>query len=243
MKSAAARRADRPGTTGSTAGGWARRGPVARKHGGVGRGGAPGARGYGGVVRGRARRAALLMVVAFGLLLGTAGGASAHATLLLTDPVNGAALGRMPTAVTLTFSQPQLGIGAAVSVSGPGGVVSEGTPQLVDREVRQAIRPGAPHGTYAVVWRTTSVDGHVISGQFGFTVGAPTGALPAATSAVDTGGIPTVVWGLVGAAVIVVVAGTVLALRRPATHADDEVSAVPVAAGTPQQDRQDTPPG
>jgi copper resistance protein C len=178
--------------------------------------------------------------------VGAAGAASAHASLLLTDPVNGAALDRMPPTVTLTFSQPQLTIGAAVNVSGPGGVVSEGKPTFVDREVRQAIRPGAPEGTYAVTWRTTSVDGHVISGRFGFVVGAATGALPGVTTAVDErgaadGGVPVLVWLLIGAGVLVVVAGTLLALRGTPTRADDEQPLT--SQDTQERDRQDSPPG
>jgi methionine-rich copper-binding protein CopC len=180
-----------------------------------------------------------LVLAASGLAAGTA---SAHAQLLLTDPANGAQLAGVPKVVTLTFNQPVLAIGSVLEVVGPGGNMAVGKPSLVDREVHQAVRPGAPGGSYTVLWRVTSVDGHPISGQFGFgTGGAAAGAGSTAggadgSASTDVGsqqspgensgsGI-SVLWLLVGGAASVIVAATLLALRwRGPTLAADEVRA------------------
>jgi methionine-rich copper-binding protein CopC len=171
----------------------------------------------------------LARVVAVAVLMGaavlvTAATASAHAALLLTDPADGARLAAPPSSVTLMFNQPVLGIGAVMEVVGPGGNVGEGAPRLVDREVQQALRANAPDGSYRVEWRVTSIDGHVISGTFGYTVGS--GPRPAsAPASASSGGIPVIVWALIGAGLLVVMTGIVLAARHtgPTRARDDEL--------------------
>ena len=145
----------------------------------------------------------------------------------------------MPLAVTLTFDQRALKVGTVLRVTGPGGdVFDAGAPILAGRQVKQALTSG-PAGAYTVQWRVTHEDGHVLSGVFGFTVGAsgsgsaatsasragsvsPLGTVVGADEPARSGGLPVVVWLLVGAGVFVVLAGTVLAARRPPTVADDE---------------------
>ena len=50
---------------------------------------------------------------------------------------------------------------------------ADGPVQIIDNQVSQAVKPGAPQGKYTVVWRVVSSDGHPIEGTFGFTAGGP----------------------------------------------------------------------
>lgn len=98
------------------------------------------------------------------------GVASAHDTLLSTDPVDGAK-GAAPDAITLTFSGEVAQVGATVAVTGgDGAAVTDGAPQVEGTTVVQPLVDGLAAGDYEVVWRVTSQDGHPISGSFGFGV-------------------------------------------------------------------------
>lgn len=137
---------------------------------------------------GGARAVVLLLGVAAMLLVG-APAASAHNVLVFTDPADGAVLAAPPQQVRLVFNQPATALGSEVEVRGPdGSVVSEGDPQLVDAEVTQPLAAGLPAGSYTVLWRVTSADGHPISGELAFEAqsgdqAAATPLVPASPSA------------------------------------------------------------
>jgi methionine-rich copper-binding protein CopC len=143
------------------------------------------------------------MLVRFGavlglVLLGTFGAAStasAHNVLLKTDPADKSTVATLPTQITLTYNEPALALGSVLEVVGPSGNVADGPPKLVDREVRQAVRPGSPAGAYRVIWRVTSIDGHPISGEFAFTASAGDGgtapSAPQQTTASSSGATGT----------------------------------------------------
>ncbi len=138
---------------------------------------------------------AVTLVAAAGLWLIAAPPAFAHDVLRSTNPADGAVVDQLPDRGVLTFDETALAIGTEVQVTGPDGPVTDGTPQLVDTEVRQTVRAG-PAGRYTVLWRVTSADGHPVSGTFSFTTQQPrvspsaattaTSATPAATSAVPS---------------------------------------------------------
>ncbi|MCI0384785.1 copper resistance protein CopC [Streptomyces sp. CNQ085] len=112
------------------------------------------------------------------LLLGGAAPAAAHATLTGSDPARGAVVERAPRQVTLTFSESVSLADDAIRVLAPdGGRVDTGEPLdlSADGEVRHGtgLREGLPEGTYTVVWKAVSADGHPVSGAFTFSVGAP----------------------------------------------------------------------
>lgn len=115
------------------------------------------------------RVGALGLLLAVLLTLLTAVPGLAHDTLTDSAPADGDS-GPPPTEVVLTFSGEIASVGAAVEVSGPDGVVSEGTPAVEGVTVTQSLAADLPAGEYAVVWRVTSSDGHPISGEYGFTV-------------------------------------------------------------------------
>ncbi|MFJ5721910.1 copper resistance CopC/CopD family protein [Streptomyces sp. NPDC093149] len=130
---------------------------------------------------------AALVGMVFGLLLGGAGPASAHAALTGSDPQDGAVVDAAPKEVTLTFSE-QVAMGSdSVRVLDPHGKRADtavaprdlGSGSTVKYGV--SLHSGLPDGTYTVAWQAVSADSHPVSGAFTFSVGAPsktTVALP-----------------------------------------------------------------
>lgn len=110
----------------------------------------------------------LLLVLA---VLGPAGSAAAHASLVGTDPAPGAVLDTSPGTVTLTFDEPvRLAGPAATLVDAGGGAVASpvsggGTQVLVD------VPDDLADGSYLLSWRVVSADGHPIAGSLPFSVG------------------------------------------------------------------------
>jgi methionine-rich copper-binding protein CopC len=129
-------------------------------------------------------RTLALMTAVAALLIGTAAPAQAHDVLVSTSPADGSSTAVAPGKVVLTFSEPALGVGSVVVVTGPAGPAQAGAAVVVAKTVSQQLRPGSPAGRYRVVWRVSSADGHPVSGQFSFTARAPSpGQQATATSA------------------------------------------------------------
>jgi len=95
--------------------------------------------------------------------------ALAHSTLVATDPTNGSVATSVP-AIRLQFDEEVSGsrivlrgqTGAVVPVR----LVRGGDATVVIARPQQTLRSGS----YRVVWRIRSADGHWISGSFAFTV-------------------------------------------------------------------------
>lgn len=132
---------------------------------------------------GRALAVLAALLLALAVLLVAAPHASAHNSLLGTDPADGSTVATPPTHITLTFDQPAQALGTEIVVLGPdGATVSTGDAELVDDTVAQALAADLPAGAYTVQWRVTSADGHPLSGELAFT--ATAGAAPAVTAPV-----------------------------------------------------------
>lgn len=125
---------------------------------------------------------ALLVGLLTVLLLGIgAPPARAHDALVRSSPSAGAAVATAPSSVELELSGTPLPLGTEVLVLGPdGAVVSTGAAELQDRTVTQSLTAGLPAGSYTVQWRSTSSDGHPLTGTWDFTVAA--GSTPAPDS-------------------------------------------------------------
>jgi copper transport protein len=112
-----------------------------------------------------------------GLLLGTAGPASAHAALVGTDPAQGSVVKTAPAQVRLTFSEGVLLSKDSIRVLGPDGKRAEtGAANDAGRgntTAAVALRPGLGKGTYTVAWKVVSADSHPVAGAFIFSIGAP----------------------------------------------------------------------
>lgn len=168
-----------------------------------------------------ARLAAVLAVVlagALGALVLAAAPASAHDSLVSTAPTSGQTLPQIPASVVLTFDEPAVAMGTQILVTGPDGPVQQGTPQLVDDTVTQAVAGNAPAGRYTVDWRVTSADGHPVSGSFTFTTEAagtrPRGAPPVTPSPFTDSGPGWWLWWLLAALVLAVAAALLVRWRR-----------------------------
>jgi copper transport protein len=142
--------------------------------------GRPGCR-VAGILAAMSRRLGAVLAVAalvvVGLLAG-AGTATAHPTLLFTDPPADAAVAEPPQLLTLVFNEP-ITIGQdAITVLSPDGRIVPTEPPTSGREGRAVITrlPEVGSGQYRVRWRVTGTDGDLVESEFAFFVGAaPTG--------------------------------------------------------------------
>ncbi|HEX6359801.1 copper resistance CopC family protein [Actinophytocola sp.] len=169
------------------------------------------------------RLLAVLALAGLGLFA-LAAPASAHNSLISSNPAENASMEAGPQTVVLTFDQPvQDGQGLnSVAITGPDGKEWQGGPATVDSNVVSApVRELGPRGVYTIGYRVVSADGHPVSGKVTFTLtkdgnGTPAEntedaqALPGGSGDED-GGLPIWVW-LVGAAVLLG-AGLFVALR------------------------------
>ncbi len=138
--------------------------------------------------RGAAGRGILLglagAAIALAGVFATATAASAHDSLLVTEPAQGSTTAGPVTQLTLTFSGDPIGGQGAdvVELVGPDGKYYEtGCAQLSGPEVSVPVAMGAA-GKYEVAWRAVSSDGHPVSGTYTFTY-APDAAASAAPQA------------------------------------------------------------
>ncbi|HEX8941320.1 MAG TPA: copper resistance protein CopC [Candidatus Limnocylindrales bacterium] len=125
------------------------------------------------------RLAAVLLAALAAASIGT-GQAAGHALLVSSDPAAGAALPSGPPAVTLTFTEapdPHLSTVRVLdrtgrSVAGGPLAAVPGQPDALRVPLEQL-----QDGIFTVAWRTvSSVDGHIATGAFSFTVGNVGGA-------------------------------------------------------------------
>lgn len=163
-------------------------------------------------------------------LLGLAGPASAHNTLVDSDPKDGTSTATGPATITLTFDQPvqaTASVNSVVVVGPDGGHWESGDVSVDSTRVTAAVNPLGPAGDYRIGYRILSNDGHPVTGQLEFTLTAPgagpsTGTrpdpsadpaatAPAASRSEGGGGLPTLVW--ITGAVVLLAGGLVLAMR------------------------------
>ncbi|MFF1881250.1 copper resistance protein CopC [Pseudarthrobacter sp. NPDC058196] len=169
-------------------------------------------------LRSRFRRCLLVLAVAACSVV-LAAPAQAHDVLESSDPANGSTMPAVPSQIGLTFDRTPMGIGSVVHVQdGNGTDQADGPVTIVDNNVTQAVKAGAPGGTYTVVWRVVSSDGHPIEGTFTFTAGgSATAAPPAPVAAAGSGGPQAGVMIAGGAAAVLVTGlavGAALVRRR-----------------------------
>ncbi|QSE87701.1 copper resistance protein CopC/CopD (plasmid) [Rhodococcus pseudokoreensis] len=154
-------------------------------------------------------RAAVLLAALAALVLGGAGLASAHPTLLFTDPAADTAVSETPETITLLFNEAvTIGPNAVTVLDGDGRAQSVGESATAQdgRAVTAAVPDPLPPGTYTVRWQVTGDDGDLVEQDFRFAVGiALTGGGGAG------GGGPSISW-LDAALRWVLFAGVALAL-------------------------------
>ncbi|MBG0853983.1 copper resistance protein CopC/CopD [Streptomyces spinoverrucosus] len=139
----------------------------------------------------RLRSLLLLLLAAAGLLLGSAGSASAHAALTGSDPQQGAVVDKAPEQVSLTFSE-------AVSLSDDSLKVLDPKGERADTGEASSVsgttyavnlHSGLPDGTYTVAYQVVSADSHPVSGAYTFSIGAPSSTSVSVTEQTAEGGV------------------------------------------------------
>jgi copper transport protein len=120
-----------------------------------------------------------LWLVTLGLLFVIAhpSTALAHASLLASNPADGAALATAPATLTLSFNEPVEPI--AIRIVDGQGTASEVT-QIRRDGANLILTPSAAldKGAHVVSWRVVSADGHPVGGSLTFWVGPREAALP-----------------------------------------------------------------
>ncbi|MGW3343488.1 copper resistance CopC family protein [Nonomuraea rubra] len=176
------------------------------------------------------RRLLTVLLLAFAAVGVTYSPAQAHNVLIGSDPEDGATLTASPSQVTLVFDQAVRQGYAQVGVTGADGSAwADGSAVVAAERVSVKVKPLPAGGSYVVGYRILSADGHPVTGKIGFKLaaaatpaasgvaaGAAAGgsSADAAEAAANGGAGMAVVW-IVGA-LLVLAAGTAVALRRAA---------------------------
>ncbi len=103
-------------------------------------------------------------LLSFALLLMGSGPASAHASLVGSDPADGATLAAAPSAITFTFNE-NIGNPAYIAVTAPNGSkVDVGDVRAIDNKVTATLPDVDQKGRYTASYRVVSADGHPVEG-------------------------------------------------------------------------------
>ena len=99
----------------------------------------------------------------------------AHAALASTYPAEGSVVPNQPEQVTATFDEPIHMTVSSLEVYTPDGDrADDGDTTLANpEEIAVTLLPGLGNGTYTAVWHVISADTHPVSGEFTFSIGAP----------------------------------------------------------------------
>ncbi len=117
----------------------------------------------------------LVVGVLFGLQLALAATASAHATVVRSDPVDGSRVQASPAQVSITFDESvDISVGYLHVISATGTRVDTGSvshPGGRGDVIGVALQPSLPPNTYFESWRVLSADSHPVAGTVRFVVG------------------------------------------------------------------------
>ena len=171
-------------------------------------------------------RRLLLVVVALAAALAVPGSASAHAVLVSSEPAPFAVLDVPPDGIVLRFNEPVGTVFASVRVLAADGTEVSAIRPSHGASRSTVVAPLAPldGGTWVVVWRVTSADGHPVQGSFTFRIGADQPDLVPELSAYDSAehglsSLFNVIRGAVLAGLVVAIGGAWLLGRDPSSRA------------------------
>ena len=168
------------------------------------------------------RRAVVVVLLGMVGMLGAAGTAFAHSTLVGSNPADGASVDTGPSQISLTFNEDMPAGFDVVFVIGPDGKEwQNGTVTTSGPVVSVPVAPLGPAGTYRVGYRVVSADGHPVEGRTSFTLSkAGSGTAPvqpaaagAGTAAESGSGGGLAIWPWILGAVVLIAAGVVAVLR------------------------------
>jgi copper transport protein len=123
----------------------------------------------------------VLLLVAAGLVLG-GHGAFAHATLITSEPVDGAVLRAPPRQVHLSFGEPVTPLVMRL-LTADGRVITLANVRVERQALIVELPAGVATGTSILSWRVTSSDGHPIGGTVTFSVNQASLGRPAEPAA------------------------------------------------------------
>jgi copper transport protein len=112
-------------------------------------------------------------------------GASAHASLVATDPSDGSVVAQAPKMVELRFNE---SVAPAVVnlIDASGRKRTDIAVKAVDQSILITLPENLPQGTEVVSYRVISQDGHPVGGSLIFSIGAATGTPAEAPKQSDT---------------------------------------------------------
>lgn len=121
-------------------------------------------------MRVRATIAAMLIAIAAHLVL--TGPADAHATLVSSEPADGAVVQAAPSRLILTFNEPVSPLVLRLVAPDTTSTVLHAT---AERGSSLTVSLPSPlrEGTHVLSWRVVSLDGHPVGGTIVFSIGAP----------------------------------------------------------------------
>lgn len=114
-----------------------------------------------------------VVLVALALLatVGLHGTALAHAQVVSVEPAAGSQLAESPGRVRVVFNEPIAALSSLQLLDARGqAVVQPGGPSPDDPAVLEVTTPELSPGVYTAVWSIIGSDGHVVKGNFAFTI-------------------------------------------------------------------------
>jgi methionine-rich copper-binding protein CopC len=106
-------------------------------------------------------------------LVFSASPASAHTVLVNSIPQSESVISSLPPEINITFAEDLIDIGNSNSIAvldSSGEDMSQGEILVAGPTLSKALRPSDKAGEYKVEYRAVAADGHVIKGEFTFTV-------------------------------------------------------------------------
>jgi methionine-rich copper-binding protein CopC len=124
----------------------------------------------------KGRLSRLSRIVTFGVaLIGLTALVQAHTKLEKSEPAGGAALTSAPKQIQLWFNEKIDVAASMIALTTPSGAVELGPTQSTgDKTLVAAISGRIAGGTYTVEWQTAGDDGHVVKGNYTFSVSSTT---------------------------------------------------------------------
>lgn len=126
---------------------------------------------------GAARILATAVLALLGLPLAGPAPAHAHASLVSTDPEQGAVLDALPGRVEFVFSEPMDPTAYVVVTAPDGSALAVGDPEVDGATITQEVADGG-EGTYVMAVKAVSKDGHPLTGRVDFAVGESSATTP-----------------------------------------------------------------
>ena len=95
----------------------------------------------------------------------------AHTKLEKSEPAAGAVVTAAPNQIQLWFNEKLDAAVSKIDLTSPSGKVDLGPPHVTtDKALMAGISGKLGDGTYTVAWQTAGDDGHLVKGDFTFTV-------------------------------------------------------------------------